>query len=62
MTEQYYIARRTELETEVTRLRQIHCHLCARARIRKIADLDYEVKGIDREITKQKFNYYEVKQ
>ena len=57
MTEQYYIARRTELEEEIVRLRQIHCHLCARARIRKIADLDYEVKGIDREETMRKFNY-----
>ena len=61
MTEQYYIARRTELEAEIVRLRQIHCHLCAKARIRKIAELDFTVKGIDKEITKQKYNYYDVK-
>lgn len=53
---------RAQLVTELEFNLSIHCKLNARARIRKIADLDYEVKGIDREITKRKYNYYEVKQ
>jgi hypothetical protein len=32
-------------------------HLTAKARVRAIADLDYEYAGIDREETKKKFNY-----
>ena len=62
MNEEQYAARRAQLIKEYNHLVSSHCHLCAKARVRKIADLDYEVKGIDKEITKQKFNYYEAKQ
>jgi len=49
---------RAQLVTELEFNLSIHCKLNARARIRKIADLDYEVKGIDREETMRKFNYH----
>ena len=52
---------RAQLVAELWSNLSIHCKLNARARIRKIADLDYEVKGIDKEETKQKFNYYDLK-
>lgn len=54
-----YDERRAELVADVHRQLRIHCKLNARARIRKIADLDYEHKGIDREVTKELFNYYD---
>lgn len=61
MDRKAYTERRYELVVDVERLLSIHCRLCAMARIRKIADLDHEVKGIDREQTKQSFNYYNIK-
>ena len=61
MNKDNYNRKRYELICEVDRLISIHCRLCAKARIRKIADLDYEFKGTEREITKQSFNYYNLK-
>lgn len=56
-----YKTKRHNMVVETERLLSIHCRLCAKARIRKIAELDYEFKGTDREITKQSFNYYNLK-
>ena len=61
MTEEYYTEQRAKLVKEFWFLRSTHCPLAAKARVRKIADLDYEYKGIDREITLDKFNYYKIK-
>ena len=61
MNEEQYTARRAQLVKEYNHLISSHCHLCAKARFRKIADLDYEVKGIDKEETKRSFRYYNLK-
>jgi cell division protein FtsL len=61
MNEEQYTARRAQLVKEYNHLVSSHCHLCAKARVRKIADLDYEVKGIDKEETKRSFRYYNLK-
>lgn len=42
MTEAQYQSRRHELAVQAMHLRSIHCPLSARARIRKIAELDLE--------------------
>lgn len=57
MTEEAYFNQRHKLVEEVMFLRQRHCNLSARARIRKIADLDFEQRGIDRSVTYKNFNY-----
>lgn len=56
-----YTERRAELIREMYWNLSIHCRLNARARIRKIADLEYEVKGTDREETKNSLGYYNLK-
>jgi hypothetical protein len=61
MTEEQYTTRRAQLVKEFWFNKSKRCYLVARARIRKIADLDYEFKGIDREVTKQKFSYNNLK-
>lgn len=61
MTEKQYIAQRAKLINEFWFLKSKRLFLSARARVRKIADLDYEKYGTDREETKQKFNYYRIK-
>ena len=61
MNEEQYAARRAQLIKEYNHLISSHCHLCAKARVRKIAELDYEVKGIDKEETKRSFRYYNLK-
>lgn len=61
MTEEYYTELRRSLVQEFLQLRNVRCYLAAKARIRKIADLDFEYKGIDREVTKQRFNYDKIK-
>ena len=62
MTEAQYAERRRELALEVVELRAIRCNLAAKARIRQIATLDKEFKGIDPEVTKNRFNYYSIKE
>ena len=57
MTEEQYQARRRELALEVVELRSKRLHLTARARIRKIAELDYQFKGTPKEETLKRFNY-----
>lgn len=60
MNEETYIQRRKELEREFFLMRSRRCYLSAKARIRKIADLDYQFKGTDKEVTKQRYNYYNI--
>lgn len=57
MTEEQYQSRRHELAVEAMYLRSIRCPLSAKARIRKIAELDLEHKGIPKETTFKNFNY-----
>ena len=58
MTEQQFTAQRAKLVNEFWFLKSKRLFLSAKARIRKIADLDYQHKGI---VTKQKFNYNKIK-
>lgn len=57
MTEEVYYERRRELIREQHFLRSRHCNLAARARIRKIAELDSSFKGTPYDETLQRFNY-----
>jgi hypothetical protein len=61
MSEEQYTQQRAKLVNEFWFLKSKRLYLSARARIRKIADLDYEQLGVDREVTKQKFNYKKIK-
>jgi hypothetical protein len=61
MTEQQFTAQRAKLVNEFWFLKSKRLFLSAKARIRKIADLDFQYKGIAREVTKQKFNYDKIK-
>lgn len=61
MTEEKYTEQRAKLVNEFWFLKSKRLFLSAKARIRKIADLDFEQKGIDREITLEKFNYNKIK-
>lgn len=57
MTQQQYLVRLSALEDDVIRLRNIHCNLSAKARIRKIAKLELEFNGIPEQKTLEKYNY-----
>ena len=57
MSEDNYRELRAGLVREFWFLRSKRLYMSARARVRKIADLDFEYRGIDREITKRRFNY-----
>ena len=59
MTLERYQEQRNQLLMEILRLRTIHCPLSAKARIRKIADLDLEHRGIPREKTLASLGYYD---
>lgn len=61
ITEEYYTETRAKLVDEYWFLRSRHCKLSAMARVRKIADLDFEFSGIQREETLKKFHYNELK-
>lgn len=61
MTEEKYNEQRSKLVNEFWFLKSKKLYLSAKARIRKIADLDFEQKGIDREITLDKFKYNKIK-
>ena len=54
-----YQEQRNQLLMEILRLRTIHCPLSAKARIRKIANLDLEHRGIPREKTLASLGYYD---
>ena len=57
-----YQEQRNQLLMEILRLRTIHCPLSAKARIRKIANLDLEHRGIPREKTMASLGYYDKQQ
>lgn len=57
MLQQDYAARRAKLVSDFLFLRSKGMKLSAKARIRKIADLDFEYDGTDREKTKRIFGY-----
>jgi len=61
MTEEKYNEQRTKLVNEFWFLKSKKLYLSAKARIRKIADLDFEQKDINRDVTYQKFNYDKIK-
>ena len=61
MNSENYKEIRAQLVKEFWFLKSKRLYLSARARVRKIADLDYEQCGIDRAITKEKFNYSKIK-
>lgn len=60
MTPQDYTARRAKLVSDFNFLIRKRLKLSAKARIRMIADLDYEYAKIDKEKTKRIFNYYDL--
>lgn len=57
MSPEVYTQKRSELINEYFRMKSMHLTLCARARVRKIAKLDYEYDGTPIEETYRKFNY-----
>lgn len=57
MTEERYTEVRAALVSDIHFQLSRHCKLNARARIRKIAQLDYEQHGTPIETTKEFFNY-----
>lgn len=57
MTQQQYLVRKSALEDDIIRLRMIHCNLSAKARIRKIAKLEFDFNGIPEKETLEKYNY-----
>lgn len=57
LSEERYTETRAELVRDFWFLKSKRCKLAAKARIRKIADLDFEQLGIPRETTLNKFNY-----
>lgn len=59
-SESYYIARRTALVREFMRLRDLHLWRCAAARVRTIAKLDLEHRGIPIQTTYSIFGYSEL--
>ena len=57
LSEDRYTEIRAELVRDFWFLKSKRCKLAAKARVRAIADLDYEYAGIDQEVTKEKFKY-----
>ena len=57
LSEDRYTETRAELVRDFWFLKSKRCKLAAKARIRKIADLDFEQNGTPREKTLEKFNY-----
>ena len=57
MNEERYEEKRAALVREFWFLRSKHCRLSAKARVRKIAEIDLVNKGIPKEDTLRKFNY-----
>ena len=57
MSEENYTSTRAGLVREFWFLKSKRLYMSAKARVRKIAELDLEYKGIPREETLKKFNY-----
>lgn len=60
MNEEYYIERRSQLIKEFWFNKSKRCKMNARARIRAIAKLDFQQKGIPIKETYDKFHYAEL--
>ena len=61
MNEEYFREKRASLVREFWFLKSKRCYLAAKARIRAIARLDLEYKGIPIETTYDKFGYDKIK-
>lgn len=61
MTAQDYAIRRAKLISEFNFLMRRRMYLSAKARVRKIADLDYDYDKTPKEKTLRAFNYYDIK-
>ena len=61
MNEDYYREQRAELVKQFWFLKSKRLYLAAKARVRKIAELDFEFKGIPKEETLKKFKYDSIK-
>jgi len=61
MNEEYFREQRANLVREFWFLKSKRCYLAAKARIRAIARLDLEYKGIPIEKTYEKFGYDKIK-
>ena len=61
MTQEQYTQKRYQLVREFWFLKSKRLYLSARARVRKIADLDFQYDGIPREVTLKKFHYNNLK-
>lgn len=61
MTEENYTTIRSQLVREFWFMKSKRLYMSARARIRKIAALDFEMNGIPKEKTLAKFHYNDIK-
>ena len=57
MSPEVYKSRRKELLKEYIEMKRMRLTLCARARVRKIAKLDFEYDGTPIEETYRRFGY-----
>ena len=57
MSPKVYAKRRAELLKEYLEMKRMRLYLCARARVRKIAKLDFEYDGTPIEETYRRFDY-----
>lgn len=62
MDKETYRSVRSSLVTDYYRCLKLRLWLCARARVRKIAALDFEQEKIPVEVTKQLFDYNKIGQ
>ena len=61
MNEEAYTERRAQLVKEFWFLKSKRLYMSAKARVRKIAELDLEYKGVPKEETLKKFKYDQIK-
>ena len=61
MNEDYYREQRAELVKQFWFLKSKRLYMSAKARVRKIAELDLEFKGTPKEETYSRFNYDKIR-
>lgn len=61
MSEEYFRNTRAELVKQFWFLKSKRMYMSAKARVRKIADLDFEHLGVPKEETLKKFKYDQIK-
>ena len=61
MNEDYYREQRAELVKQFWFLKSKRLYMSAKARVRKIAELDFEFKNVPTDVTLRKFNYDNIK-